>query len=79
MLLVLQEHVVCIGFRQYAEIVCVRMTVREMAMLSGEATVKLFYLPSGKGSNLKGKNLLSLGANSFLLEYTPFQKGIDVY
>ena len=28
-----------------------------------------------KGSTLKGKNLLPLGANSFLLEWTPFQKG----
>ena len=26
-------------------------------------------------STLKGKNLHPLGANSFLLEYTPFQKG----
>ena len=28
-----------------------------------------------KGSALKGKNLLPKGANSFLLEQTPFQKG----
>ena len=32
---------------------------------------KLFYLPSEKGSTLKGN---ILGANSFLLELTPFQK-----
>ena len=31
--------------------------------------------PYEKGSTLKGKNLLPLGANSFLLEQTPFQKG----
>ena len=31
-----------------------------------------------KGTALKGKNLLPLGANSFLLEQTLFQKGIDV-
>ena len=31
--------------------------------------------PFCKGSTLKGKNLLPLGANSFLLEKTPFQKG----
>ena len=31
--------------------------------------------PSEKGSILKGKNLHPLGANSFLLEWTPFQKG----
>ena len=32
--------------------------------------------PSEKGSTLKGKNLLPRGANSFLLEKIPFQKGI---
>ena len=31
--------------------------------------------PSEKGSTLKGKNLFPRGANSFLLEQTPFQKG----
>ena len=39
---------------------------------------KLFCFPSEKWSTLKGKNLLLLGPNSFLLEKTPFQKGIDV-
>ena len=29
---------------------------------------KLFFSPSEKGSTLKGKNLLPMGANSFLLE-----------
>ena len=33
------------------------------------------YLPSEMGSTLKGKNLLPMGANSFLLEKTSFQKG----
>ena len=38
-------------------------------MLSGETTVSiLFYLPSVKRSILKGKNLLSLGANSFYFQ-----------
>ena len=32
------------------------------------ALSKLLSLPSEKGSSLKGKNLLPLGANSFLLE-----------
>ena len=32
------------------------------------------HVTSGKGSVLKGKNLLPVGANSFLLEQTPFQK-----
>ena len=31
--------------------------------------------PSKKESTQKGKNLLPRGANSFLLELTPFQKG----
>ena len=31
---------------------------------------------SEKGSDLKEKNLLPYGANSFLLEQTPFQKGV---
>ena len=30
-------------------------------------------VPSGKGSTLKGKNLLPKGVNSFLLEKTPLQ------
>ena len=37
----------------------------------------LFYFPSEKGSSLKGKNLLPLGANSFLLEQIPFEKGVQ--
>ena len=37
--------------------------------LSGETTLlELFLLPSEKGSILKGKNLLSMRANSFFLE-----------
>ena len=35
--------------------------------------------PSEKECTIKGKNLLLLGANSFLLEYTSFQKGFGVY
>ena len=47
--------------------------------LSGVAILsKLFCLPSEKGSTLTGKNLLPMGANSFLLEWTPFQKGFGV-
>ena len=41
-------------------------------------SVKMFLLPQWKGSIVKGNNLLPLGANSFLLEKTPFQKGIGV-
>ena len=39
---------------------------------------KLFLLPSEKRYTLKGKNLLPLGANSFLSEQTPFQKVTDM-
>ena len=45
------------------------LEVRGMVIFSREVTLlRLFFLPSGKGSTLKGKNLLPLGANSFLLE-----------
>ena len=40
----------------------------------GSNSFKIVFLPSGKGSSIKGKNLLPVGANSFLLEKTPFQK-----
>ena len=33
---------------------------------------------SEQESTLKGRNLLPMGANSFLLEKTPFQKGSSV-
>ena len=50
-----------------------------MDTLSREETLSaLFCLPPEKGSSLKGKNLLPMGANSFLLKLTPFQKGCNV-
>ena len=45
-----------------------------MGILSGKVTVKIDMSPSENGSTLEGKDLLPLGANSFLLEQTPFQK-----
>ena len=45
---------------------------------SGEITcksVKFILSPSEEGSTQRGKNFLPVGANSFLLELTPFQKG----
>ena len=33
---------------------------------------------SVKGSTLKGKHLLPMGANSFLLGQTPFEKGANL-
>ena len=41
----------------------------------GDNSVKMGCLLSEKSSSLKGKNLLPLGANSFLLEKRSFQKG----
>ena len=50
-----------------------------MDTLSGKATqLDLSGIPSEKVSTLKGKNLLPLGANSSLLENTPFQKEFEV-
>ena len=36
--------------------------------------ITIILLPFGKGSTLNGKNWLPIGANSFLLELTPFRK-----
>ena len=53
--------------------------LRGMDTLSMAATLlKSFWLSSINGSTLKGKNLLPLGANSFLLEETHFLKELDV-
>ena len=54
--------------------------LRGIDTLSGETALTkcFFYLPSEMGSTLKGKNLLPLGANSFLVEESPFQKGFVV-
>ena len=49
-----------------------------MDSFKGDNSIKIVLLPSIKGSTLKGKNLLPRGANSFLLEETPFQKGLGV-
>ena len=38
----------------------------------------MLCFPSEKESTLKGKNLLPLGANSFLLELTHFQKELGI-
>ena len=49
---------------------------KEIGTFSREATLsKLFCLLFEKGSTLKGKNLLPMGANSFLLEWTSFSEG----
>ena len=36
-------------------------------------------VPSKKGSTLKGKHLLPVGANAFLLVLIPFQKGVTPF
>ena len=48
-----------------------------MDTLSSHAgnSIRTVWHPSCKGSVLKGKNLLLVGANSFLLEQTSFQEG----
>ena len=51
--------------------------LRGIATVSRETTLVKIDFPSEKGSALTGKNLLPLGANSFLLE-TSFQKGVGV-
>ena len=44
----------------------------------GATLSKVFYNPTVEGSTLKGKNLLLKGANSFLLEKTPFSNWLRV-
>ena len=46
-----------------------------MDTLSGVTTIKIVLFPFCKGVNSKGKTLLPLGANSFLLDLTPFRRG----
>ena len=50
-----------------------------VTLSKGDNSVKVILHPSVKGSILKGKNLLpwAWGANSFLLEQTPFQKDVQ--
>ena len=43
--------------------------------LKGGNFVTAHFHSYSSGSTLKGKNLLPLGANSFLSELSPFQKG----
>ena len=42
-------------------------------IFKGDQSDKWILLPSEKGPTLKGKNLLPIGANSFLLEEIPFR------
>ena len=55
-------------------------TLMKQALLYREEKLSnLFCLISEKGSALKGQNLLPIGANSFLLEQTLFQKVFRVH
>ena len=55
----------------------VKLPLRGIGTLSDKETLsKLFCLLSEKGSSLKGKNLLPLRANSFLLEKTSFSERV---
>ena len=54
------------------------MMLRENdTLLKGDKSVKIDLHSFEKGSTLKGKNFLPMGANSFLLEQIPFQKGFS--
>ena len=50
--------------------------LRYMDTLTRGKSVKIVYFPSENWSPLKGKNLLPLGANSFLLEKTLLSEGL---
>ena len=41
-------------------------------------SIKIVLIPSEMVSSLKEKNLLPVGANSFLLEKIPYHRGLDV-
>ena len=59
--------------------VSVGYLIRGTYKLSGRATLStLFCLPSEYGSTIKGMNLLPVGVNSFLLEWTPFTKRLGI-
>ena len=46
-----------------------KMSLMELIHIKGrQLYIKIVLLPSEKGSTLKGKNLLPVGANSFLLD-----------
>ena len=52
------------------------LLVKESDKLAWETTLSKLLLPlSERGSTLKRKNLAHLGADSSLLEQTPFQRG----
>ena len=53
----------------------INANLRAMGTRSGEVTPsKLFCVPFEKRNTLNENNLLPIGANSFRLEVTPFQK-----
>ena len=65
-----------LGAISFSDISYFKCTVDQYFKLNGnqpageETLSKLFYLPSEKGSTLKGQNLFLLGANLFVLEQT---------
>ena len=52
--------------------------LRGMNTLLGKVTLSKLFVPFCWGFYSKGKNWLPLGANSFLLEQTPFQMEFDM-
>ena len=68
------------NFTEYFDVIISFFYLRETDTLLRETTLSiLFLLTSEKGSTLKGKNLLpAMGANSFLLEQTTYQKANSI-
>ena len=64
------------GKHDYYKHICYSFWLRETRPISGEAnSIQIVCIHSEKGSTLKGKDLHPVGANSFLSEKTPLQKG----
>ena len=52
--------------------------IRRTVTLLGEATLSNGFAFLLRGPSSKGKNLLPLGVNSFLLEKIPFENGLSL-
>ena len=65
------------GWFIYHKQITVYIRIKGKDALSKEEIVKIaFSILLNRGSTLKGKNLFPEGANSFLLEFVPFRKGL---
>ena len=57
----------------------ISMSLREMNIFSEEATIIIVCIPFETGSPLKPGNIFLMAANSFKLEESPYQKGLEQY